>query len=57
MIRLKAKDTQQELADKLLTTRQAISEVENCYKSERVNMELVVDIAQHYGVSVDYLIG
>ncbi len=57
IIRLKAKDTQQELADKLLTTRQAISEVENCYKSERVNMELVVDIAQHYGVSVDYLIG
>lgn len=57
MIRLKAKDTQQSLADKLYTTRQSISEIENCYKLGHVNMDLVVDIAQHYGVSVDYLIG
>lgn len=56
-LRMYAGDSQQDLADALGVNRSTVSAIENCSKSEAPSAEMIISIAQHYKVSVDYLIG
>jgi len=47
--------SQEELGSKIGVTRQSISDYENGKKNPR--WDLVVELAKHYGVSLDYLLG
>ena len=56
-LRMHAGDSQQDLADAIGVTRATVSAIENCSKTEAPSAEMIITIAQHYHVSVDYLIG
>lgn len=56
-LRMHAGDSQQDLADAIGVTRPTVSAIENCSKTEAPSAEMIITIAQHYHVSVDYLIG
>lgn len=55
-LRMHAGDSQQDLADAIGVTRATVSAIENCSKTEAPSAEMIITIAQHYHVSVDYLI-
>ena len=54
-LREERKETQQQLADAIGITRQSLSRYET---NERTpNIDLIYNIAKHYNVSSDYLLG